>query len=394
MLNKYLSYGKQKISEDDVKAVVNTLKSNFLTSGPKVNEFEEKFKNFVGSKYSVCCTNGTSALHIAFKAINLVSGDNIILPSINFIAAANMAKNLGAKIFLADVDPLTGQMTPENLLECVKKNNIKKVKAICTMYNGGLPLNAEKFFKIKKKLKCYLIEDACHALGGKYSLQKNIKVGSCKFSDISIFSFHPLKSITSGEGGMLTTNNIKFKNFAEKFRNHGIEKKIKKNKNNWSYEIVHTGFNYRLTDIQCALGISQLKKLNNFIYKRNKIAKIYNNLFKKNHLIIKNTNKNNQDIKSAWHLYIININFKKLNISKEKFIQILHSKNIGVQIHYIPTFLQPNFKNLKKNKVKFKGAKSFFKSALSLPIYQSLNEREVKEIAKIINNILNNNVKK
>ena len=394
MQKKYFNYGKQKISKDDVKAVVKTLNSNFLTSGPKVKEFEKKFKNFVGSKYSVSCTNGTSALHIAFKAINLCNGDNIILPSINFIAAANMAKNLGAEIFLADVDPLTGQMTPENLLECIKKNNIKKVKAVCTMYNGGLPLNADKFFKIKKKLKCYLIEDACHALGAKYSLKKNVKVGSCKFSDISTFSFHPVKSITSGEGGMLTTNNLKFKNFAEKFRNHGIEKKIEKKRNNWSYEVVHSGFNYRLSDLQCALGISQLKKLNNFVNKRKQISKIYNKLFKNNHLIIKSTNKNYQDIQSAWHLYIININFKKMNISKEKLIQTLHSKNIGVQVHYIPTFFQPNFKDLKKNKVKFKGAKSFFKSALSLPIYQSLKDQEVKKIAKIINSTLIRNAKK
>ena len=272
MTNSYISYGNQNLNKQDVTAVVKTLKSKFLTTGPKVKEFEQKFLNYVGSKYAISCNKGTSALHIAFKAINILPGDKIILPSINFIAAANMAKLLRAKIFLADVDSLTGQMTPENLKNCIKKNKLKKLKAFCVMHNGGEPSNMKEFYKIKKKLNCFLIEDACHALGAKYSIKKKFKVGSCRYSDISTFSFHPVKSITSGEGGMITTNNIKFKRFAEIFRNHGMIKNIKKKKNNWSYKIIDTGFNYRLSDIQSALGCSQLKKLNGFIKKRNEIT--------------------------------------------------------------------------------------------------------------------------
>jgi len=393
-MKRYYNYGRQKIYKDDIDAVIKTLKSNFLTAGPKVKQFENKFAKYVGSKYAISCSNGTAALHLAFKAIDLKKNDIIILPSINFIAAANMASQVGAKIFLADVNPITGQMTPQNLLNCIKKNNIKKLKVFCTMYNGGSPQNAENFFKIKKKYNCYLIEDACHALGAKYSIKKNLKVGCCKYSDISTFSFHPVKSITSGEGGMITTNKLKYKKLLEILKNHGIKKNYKKKTNNWAYKISEIGFNYRLSEIHSALGSSQLNKLNSFISSRKKISDIYNKIFQKNELIIKSTQVADQDVQSAWHLYVINIDFSKILITKKNFIQKLYYKGIIVQVHYIPTFLQPKFKKLKGFGEKFNGAINYYKSAISLPIYVDLKKNEVKNIGKIINNIIYNNAKK
>lgn len=390
-MKKFINYGKQSIQGVDKKQVLKTLSSEFLTTGPEVKKFEKKFSNYVKAKYSISCSNGTVALYLAFRAIGLKKNDIIIIPSINFIAAANMASLLRANIYLADVDPLTGQMTPETLKRCIEKNKLKKIKAICTMYNGGNPLHAKEFFLISRKKKSYLIEDACHALGGKYLRNNEIKVGSCKYSDISTFSFHPVKPITSGEGGMISTNSNAIKKKIMLLRNHGIVKKSNLYKNNWSYDVVDHGFNFRLSDIHASLGSSQLKYLNFFIKKRNNIAKAYNMFLKKNKFInIKNNFFFNTY--SGWHLYVAHINFKKLKITKEKLIQALYKKKIIVQVHYIPTFLFKKFKKLKRSE-NFIGANQYFNSALSLPIYPDLKLREVKKIIFILNKILNDNAK-
>jgi len=252
------------------------------------------------------------------------------------------------------------------------------------MYNGGAPINAEKFYKLKKKLKCYIIEDSCHALGAMYSKKKNEFVGNCKYGDIAIFSFHPVKTITTGEGGMLVTNNLVFFKRSTKLRNHGIQKKNSLKKNNWSYEINEIGFNYRLNDIQSTLGISQLKKIRKFIKRREVVAKKYNDLFKNNDLI-KTLNIENSDIKSAWHLYIININFKKLKINKNELIQKLHKKKIGVQVHYIPNYYQPLYK---RKKIFQLGTKKYFQNSISIPIYPRLKNNEIIRTAKTINQLL------
>lgn len=379
-MKKIIPYGKQSINQADITAVTSVLKSDYLTSGPIVKKFEEMFAKYVGSKFALTCTNGTSALLLSLLAINTKKNDVIILPVINFIASINMANILQAKIFFCDVDPFSGQMRPEDLMRCIKKHNLKKIKAIITMHNSGAPNYAEEFFKLKKKYNFYIIEDACHALGAKYSIKKNLKVGNCKFSDLTTFSFHPVKSITTGEGGMITFNNRKFFKKISLIRNHGIDRKQSNQKiYNWSYKVVCSGYNFRLNDIQSALGISQLKKLNNFIIKRNNIFKLYSKYLKQvNNLINLPVVKKN--IYSAHHLYIINLKKNKKKITREEIIKKLFHNKIISQVHYIPVYLHPLFKNFKKNN--FLGAKQYFKNSLSIPIFPDLKKNQVKFICR------------
>ena len=255
---KITPYGRQYIDSQDIRIVSKALKEDLITTGRYVKKFENKISKFLKVNYVASCHSGTSALHLALMAIDLEKDDVIIMPAVNFIAVYNMARLMNAKIFLADVNPLTGQMTPETLLECIKNNKLRKIKAIVTMYLGGYPLNAIEFYKIKKKFNCYLIEDACHALGARYfNNKKYLPVGCCKHSDISTFSLHPVKTITSGEGGLVTTNNKFFYEKILSLRSHGIDK----DRNfHWKYNLSKSGFNYRLSDINCALGLGQLKK--------------------------------------------------------------------------------------------------------------------------------------
>jgi dTDP-4-amino-4,6-dideoxygalactose transaminase len=276
---KTIPYGRQYIDSQDIRLVSKALKEDLITTGRYVKKFENKISDFLKVKYTASCNSGTSALHLALMAINLKKDDVIIMPAINFIAVYNMARLMNAKIFLADVDTLTGQMTPRTLLECIKNNKLKKIKAIVTMYLGGYPENIIEFYYIKKKFNCYLIEDACHALGSRYLCNRNfLLIGSCNHSDISTFSLHPVKTITSGEGGLITTNNKTFYNRILSLRSHGINK----DKNfHWKYNLTESGFNYRLSDINSALGLGQLKKINKFINYRKKVFNIYKTGLKK-----------------------------------------------------------------------------------------------------------------
>lgn len=381
-MKNIIPYGKQKIFNSDFSEISKTLKSEFITNGEYVKKFENSFSKYTKAKYSVSCSSGTAAIDLALKSIGLKKNDNIIIPSVNFIAAANMARLIGANIFLSDVDKFTGQMRPVDLINCIKFYKLKKIKAFFVMHNGGSPNSIKEFRNIKNKYKTIMIEDACHALGSKYSIKKNFKVGGCQFSDLSTFSFHPLKTITTGEGGMVTTNNKKLNEKLRIYRNHGIiREKTTKNKYNWSYKIIDAGHNYRLSDINCALGYSQLKKINQIIKKRNKIANFYNKEFKDLKHII-NIPHVPKDHLSAWHLYIININFNKLKINRKTLIQKLYKNKIVTQVHYIPTFYQPLYKEPLKDK--YKNAKGFFEGCLSLPIFYDLNIKQLKYVSKTL----------
>ena len=276
-MNKLIPYGHFFIDNKDIAEVNKSLKNKFITSGPYVHKLESQVEKKLNVSFCISCSSGTAALHLAFLSLNLKKNDVIIMPIINFIASANILSLMNKKIFYADVDRFTGQMTPETVKECIKKNKLTKIKVILTMYLGGSPDNVLGFYKLKKIYKCYIIEDACHALGASYADKKKINfIGSCAHSDICTFSFHPLKSITSGEGGLITTNNKTLSKKIKLLRSHGIIKK-----NHWDFNVKAPGLNYRLSDINCALAYSQFLKLNLFIRKRSQIAKNYNTYFKK-----------------------------------------------------------------------------------------------------------------
>ena len=363
---KTIPYGRQYIDSNDIRIVSKALKENLITTGRYVKKFENKISDFLKAKYTASCNSGTSALHLALMAINLKKDDAIIMPAINFIAVYNMARLMNAKIFLADVDPLTGQMTPETLLECIKNNKLKKIKAIVTMYLGGYPENVIEFYNIKKKFNCYLIEDSCHALGSRYLFNKKfLPIGSCEHSDISTFSLHPVKTITSGEGGLVTTNNKLFYNRIISLRSHGINK----DKNfHWKYNLSESGFNYRLSDVNCALGVGQLKKINKFINFRRNVFNYYKNNLKKIKAITLPSYNTNEP---SYHLFLISINFKKISSTKDKFLKFLKNNNILCQYHYIPIYKFKLF-NKKINLNSYKGAEFYYKNTISLPIFYNL----------------------
>jgi dTDP-4-amino-4,6-dideoxygalactose transaminase len=383
---KYVPYGRQYIDAADIKSVSKSLKNELITTGSYVKKFENKMSKFLQAKFTLTCNSGTSALHLALMAIDLKKGDTIIMPSINFIAIYNMAKFTGAKIFLADVDPLTGQMTPKTLLDCIKNNKLKKIKVVVTMYLGGYPDNVVEFYKIKKKFNCYLIEDACHALGAKYLYNKKyLRIGSCNHSDISVFSLHPVKTITSGEGGIISTNNKNLYQTMINLRSHGIERN--EDHLHWKYDIKTSGYNYRLSDINCALGLSQLKKINKFINYRRKIFNIYkvNLQTKINEITFPTRNDKN---KPSYHLFLISLNFKKTKYKKDNLLNFLKKNKIICQYHYIPIYKFSVF-NKKINLGFYKGAEFYYRNTISLPIFYDLKVSSQKTIINKIKIFLN-----
>jgi dTDP-4-amino-4,6-dideoxygalactose transaminase len=383
---KTIPYSRQYIDNQDIRLVSKALKEDLITTGRYVKKFENKISKFLNVKYVASCSSGTSALHLAFLAIDLKKDDVIIMPAINFIAAYNMAMSMNAKIFLADVDPLTGQMTPKTLLECIKNNNLKKIKAIVTMYLGGYPENVIEFYNIKKKFNCNLIEDACHALGSKYLFKKIFfLIGSCKHSDISTFSLHPVKTITAGEGGLVTTNSKFFFKKIISLRSHGINK----DKNfHWKYDLINSGYNYRLSDINCALAYSQLKKINKFINYRKKLYDIYTIDLKKNSKVISLPTYGEN--KSSYHLFLISINFKKIKLTKDKLLDFLKKLGIYCQYHYIPIYKFNLFKK-KLDLNLYKGAEHYFRNSFSLPLFYNLDLKFQKKILEKIKIFLKGN---
>ena len=384
-----INYGGQFIDKDDVKSVNKILFSDYLTTGPAVKKFESATQKYLNCKYSLSCSSGTAALHLSILSLGLKKKSIVIMPCINFISSFNICRNLGYKIYFADVDSSTGQMTPQTLLECMKKNKIKKVNLIITMFLGGYAENIPNFFDLKKKYRFKIIEDSCHAFGSSYAYKNKIyKVGCCKHSDISTFSFHPLKTITTGEGGLITTNSKNIFNKVQQLRSHGILRNLKGL--HWKYDVVDSGYNYRLSDINCILGLSQLKKINKFIKKRKSIYNYYKKEFKPFSNIISFPKYKNLS-NSSFHLVVVQINFKKLKKKKDFFIKYLRSKGIIVQYHYIPLY---KFKVAKSFPKKFKNAEKYYNNSISLPIYFNLNENNLKKIFKEIKSLINSKFSK
>lgn len=381
---KITTYSKQSIDKSDINSVINTLKSQYLTSGPKVVEFEKNIKRFVQSKYAVSANSATSALHMACLSLNLKKNDIVWTSSISFVASANCAIYCGSKIDFLDIDLETFNINTNKLKDKLKEaKKLKKLpKIIIVVHLGGLSCEMSEIYKLSKKYKFRIIEDASHALGSYY---KNSPVGNCKYSDISIFSFHPVKISTTCEGGIATTNSKKLENKLKLFREHGIERKnilIKKKQKKFPffYNQKKLGYNYRLSDVHASLGISQLKKVRKFVKKRNLIRNYYEKALKNYPIKFQKISIDNY---SSHHLAIILVNKDIRN----KLINFLLKKGIKTNIHYIPIFYHSfhykskHFKN--KNSIKY------YDTALSIPCYYDLSFKTISKIINLIKHFFN-----
>jgi UDP-4-amino-4,6-dideoxy-L-N-acetyl-beta-L-altrosamine transaminase len=372
----FIPYGKQTISDDDIQSVIEVLKSDFLTTGPKVKEFEESISNYCRVKYCVAVSNGTAALHLS-SLVLLEKDDKVLTTPNSFLATSNSILYADAKPIFVDIKK-DGNIDLDLCEEELKKDS--SIKAIYAVHFSGNPVNQRKLKYLKDKYNIKILEDCAHSIGAAF---EGIKAGSCTSSDISIFSFHPVKHITTGEGGAITTNSKELYEKLLLLRGHGMSSRT--DISPWYYEMIELGFNYRLTDISCALGLSQLKKLDSFLYLRRAIAKRYDDFLSKIGFIKPLYSFTNN---SAYHLYVIRIDFEKLNIDKKDFILKMREKDIGLQFHYIPINQQPYYKNLAYGDEFTPVMDKYYKEAISLPIYPNLSMLEqdavIKEISEIV----------
>ena len=384
-----IPYGRQSISEEDIDYVIQTLKSEWITQGPKVAEFEKEIEKKIGCEHSVAANSATSCLHLACKALDLKKNDWVWTSPNSFVASANAALYCGAKVDFVDIDPVTYNLCCDNLERKLRIAEKKKLlpKILIPVHFAGQSCDMERLEKLSKIYNFKIIEDASHAIGGKY---KNGMIGNCKYSDITVFSFHPVKIITTAEGGIATTNDPLLAKKMRMDRTHGIERSLVNITNDnegeiWNYQQTSLGFNYRLNDIQAALGISQLKKLDEFVEKRHKIAKIYDSELSELGIQLP---KQLNDNFSSYHLYPIRVSNKKGGISQKQMYSLLRENQIGVNLHYIPIYRQPYFKSLGFHKGYCNQAELHFKEVISLPIFQNLKEIQQEYVIEKIKKCL------
>lgn len=386
--NYYLPYGRQQITKEDIDAVNAVLISDFLTQGPLVPKFESKFSKLLNVNFSVAVSNATSALHLACLSLGLSKGDILWTSPNTFVASANCARYCGAEVDFVDIDINTGLIDvnelKNKLIEAKLINKLPKI--LIPVHFAGTSCDMESIYNLSKKYGFSIIEDASHALGGFY---KNNPVGSCKYSDCAVFSFHPVKIITTSEGGMLCTNKKQIANLAIQLRSHGIikDKQLFENKyyGEWSYEQQTLGFNYRMNELEAAMGISQLDRLNSIVEERNRQLELYRKEL--SDLPLKILDIPNE-VKSAVHLCVILLkDFSELD-HKEIFSS-LRKKGIGVQLHYWPVHLNPYYRKLGFKENDFKNAEIYSTKAISLPLFPGLKDLDIKNVVNILESIIN-----
>ena len=389
MNKNIIPYGKHYIDQDDIDAVVEVLRNHNLTQGPSVLSFEKAVAEYVGAKYAVAISSWTSGLHIAYLAAGLKKGDELITSPLTFVATSNAALFCDAKPIFSDINPLTLNLCTDKLETTISKH--PKTKVITPVHFAGLPCKMKEIKTIASKHDLMIIEDAAHALGAKY--EDGSMVGNCKYSDMTGFSFHPVKSIAAGEGGMITTNNKEIYRKLLRLRSHGINKKddnfyninLAKTKdliNPWYYEMQELGFNYRITDIQSALGESQLKKLDRFISRRLEIVNRYDLAFKYFENI--NTIQSIARNQSSHHIYPVRIDFKKAKISRAELMKKLSIENILTQVHYMPVPMHPYYQDLNYKMDDHQNTLNYYEEALTLPLYFSLTDQTQDKVIKLL----------
>ena len=378
-----IPYGRQDISEDDIDAVCEVLKSDFLTQGPKVPAFEEAVRLKVGAKHAVAVNSATSALHISCLALGLGADDILWTSPITFVASANCALYCGAKVDFVDIDPETYNLSVEQLelkLEDAERLNQLPKILVCVHFSGQ-SCDMERIWELSLKYGFFVIEDASHAIGGKY---KNRYIGGCAYSHITVFSFHPVKIVTTAEGGLATTNDPVLAKNLMLLRSHGItrnEQEMKRQSDGpWYYEQIALGFNYRMTELQGALGISQLERLDEFVARRNKLADRYDHLFRDLPVELP---RQRLDSYSARHLYVVRLQFENREMHR-LFFNLMRSNGVGVNLHYIPVHLQPVYREMGFTEGNYPEAEKYYVEAVSLPLFSSMTDSQQDEVVNVI----------
>lgn len=370
-LDEFIPYGRQCIDEEDIQAVVEVLRSPFLTTGPKIAEFEKTVADYVGAKYAVAFSNGTAALHGACYAAGIDEGDEVITSPITFAASANCVRYMNGTVVFADIDEKTYNIDVNE----IEKKISPKTKAIIPVDFTGQPADMDPIMELAKKHHLIVIEDGAHSLGAMY---KGRKVGT--LADMTMFSFHPVKPVTTAEGGVIVTDNEEYYKKMLKFRNHGIEQtEYAKEQGDWYYEMTDLGYNYRMTDLQAALGISQMKKLDTFIAKRRELAALYNELLANIEGFILPYQLPNTE--SGWHLYSVQL---PEQVDRKKIFEHMREANVGVHVHYIPVYWHPYYTQLGYQKGLCPKAEKWYEQVLTLPLHNHLIKEEIKTIRIVL----------
>ncbi|WP_422931561.1 UDP-4-amino-4,6-dideoxy-N-acetyl-beta-L-altrosamine transaminase [Singulisphaera sp. PoT] len=375
-----LPYGKQTVDDDDIAAVVDVLRSDWLTTGPAVEEFERALAKAVGTIEAVAISNGTAALHAALYALGVGPGDEVIVPAMTFAATANAAVFLGATPVFADVDPDTLLIDPEQVTARITP----KTKAVIAVDYAGQPCDYNALREVTSPRGLRLVDDACHAIGGS---DRGRRVGS--LADLNTFSFHPVKHITTGEGGAITTDDSELARRMRLFRNHGIttDHRQREKQGRWSYEMVDLGFNYRLSDIQCALGMSQLRKLPDWIARRQEIARQYDEAFRAMPGV--NPLERREDVSHAYHIYVVRFDPNFLNTDRGTLFSALRAEGIGVNVHYIPVHLHPFYRERFGTRPGLcPVAEAAYEQVLSLPIFPAMSDRDVEDVIVAVDKVV------
>lgn len=389
---EFLPYGRQAIDEDDIAAVAAALRSDYLTTGPMIQTFETAFAEAVGARFAIVSNSGTAALHLATFAAGVGPGDYCVVPSVTFLATANAVRYMGGEVIFADVDPKTGLMTLETLEAAVQKHKEKKIRAILPVHLNGHSVDMVGLRAMAEKRGMVIIEDACHAIGGRQKTGNgtDAKVGACALSEFACFSLHPVKTVTMGEGGVTTTNDPKAYEAMARFRTHGMIRESKDFRhralafdksgaaNPWYYEMQDIGFNYRATDFACALGLSQLKKLDGFARRRDQLRRRYDHLLAP--LASRLTPVADPDTgASTLHIYAVLIDFMALGLERAEAMRFLRERGIGTMVHYLPVHMQPYYRD-RYGMQSLPGAEAYYGKVLSIPFYPSLTEQQQDQV--------------
>ncbi len=395
-MTSFLPYGRQSISDADIDAVVEVLRSDYLTTGPYVDRFERDLAETVGAKEAVVCANGTAALHLAALTQDLTSGDVVIVPSITFAASANCVAYCGAQVIFADVDPQTGLITDETFDEALslfrKGFPQHRYAGVIPVHYAGRPVELSHISRISDELGGFVIEDACHAIG---TFGPDGKIGACQASDMAVFSFHPVKTLTTGEGGAVTTNDANLARRLRHLRSHGIERDPARfdglgygddnDTGPWVYEMQALGFNYRLPDLNCALGVSQLKRLPDFAAKRKTLVAAYQTALAAANLPVSWT-PTQDDV--VFHLFAVAIDFAALGTTRTAVMQGLRDRGIGTQVHYIPVHRQPHWQRHALGQRDLPGADRYYRSTLSLPLFADMADDDPARVIAALSEVL------